>query len=244
MTNRGVLSGAALAVACCMVAIPASAQTLRQETGPLDGLAKVDDRMAPDPAAALMDDVQGLVASNVADGWAAFQLDHGDWVGYADQRTGRLGYAEGAGIPWVPGRGNSLTQADLARHLAGKSQVDLATVESIAREFLPQVSDLLGVDPANLVLNPGRSGERGGYLWFIDYDLVLDGLVVEGARVVFRVNNGNLIQFGSENLPGAGARAPRPSSTAPARCPRSPAISAASIRPTTSSTTARSSSSR
>ena len=209
MTRRGALSGASLAVAICMVAIPAAAQVMKQDTGGLEALAKADSRLFPAAASALIDDVQGLVGRDVADGWAAFGLDHGAWVGYVDQRTGRLEYAEGGGIAWVPGRGNSLAAGDIAGHLRGKAQPDLAVLESIAREFLPQVAGIMGVDPSSLVLNAGRSGERGGYLWFVDFDVVVGGLPVEGARVVFRVNHGNLIQLGSENLPAAGARAPR-----------------------------------
>ncbi len=63
---------------------------------------------------------------------------------------------------------------------------------------------------------------------------------IEGARVVFRVNNGNLIQFGSENLPAAGMRAPQATVTKrvpPAR--RSATSSAASFPATAGSTTAR-----
>jgi hypothetical protein len=48
----------------------------------------------------------------------------------------------------------------------------------------------------------------GGHLWLVDFDIQRDGLKVEGARIVFRVNNGNLIQFGTENLPSPGARTP------------------------------------
>ena len=54
-----------------------------------------------------------------------------------------------------------------------------------------------------------RSGSPADHLWFVDYNVEISGMAVEGARVVFRVNNGNLIQFGSENLPEPGARAPR-----------------------------------
>ena len=114
MTRRGARSGASLAVAICMVAIPAAAQVMKQDTGGLEALAKADSRVFPKPEPALIEDVQGLVGRDVADGWAAFGLDHGAWVGYVDQRTGRLEYAEGAGVPWVPGRGNSLTTADIA----------------------------------------------------------------------------------------------------------------------------------
>jgi hypothetical protein len=46
------------------------------------------------------------------------------------------------------------------------------------------------------------------HLWLVDFDVEIDGFAVEGARVVFRVNNGNLIQFGTENLPAPGGRAP------------------------------------
>jgi hypothetical protein len=192
-----------------MVAAPAFAQIAKQDTGGLEALGRADDRLLPDPSTAPVEDVQGLIGREVADGWASFGLDHGAWVGYVDQRTGRLDYAEGGGIPWVPGRGNSLTAGDVAGHLKGKAKPDLAVLESIARDFLSGVAPMMGVDPKSLVLNTGRSGEGGDYLWFVDFDVVLDGLKVEGARVVFRVNNGNLIQFGSENLPSPGTRAPR-----------------------------------
>src|SRR5262249_52961044 len=46
------------------------------------------------------------------------------------------------------------------------------------------------------------------HLWFVDFDVLAGGLPIEGARVVFRVNNGNLIQFGTENLPAPGAAVP------------------------------------
>ncbi len=88
-------------------------------------------------------------------------------------------------------------------------EVDLARMEGITRAFLPRVAGLLGVDPSTLILNQGRSGHPGDYLWFVDFDVVHDGMAVEGARVVFRVNNGNLIQFGSENLPAEGIKPPR-----------------------------------
>src|SRR6185369_3695836 len=97
-----------------------------------------------------------------------------------------------SGIAWIPGKGNSLK---------GAHKVNLETLETIARNFLPRVAGMMGVDPKSLVLNVGRSGQPAGHLWFVDFDVVRDGMKIEGARVVFRVNNGNLIQFGTENLP-------------------------------------------
>lgn len=112
------------------------------------------------------------------------------WRGLADRWTGRVVSAEGPGIRWP-------------------SVTDLAGQERAARAFLPRVQALLGVEPSTLVLNRQRSGRAGGHLWNLDFDVVLGGLPVEGARVVLRVGHGNLIQMGSENLPAPGAAVPR-----------------------------------
>ena len=95
----------------------------------------------------------------------------------------------------------------MASFLAG-ADVDLPALERIARAFLPRVEPLLGVDLGSLRLSRGRSGASGGSLWLVDFDVLRDGRPIEGARVVFRVNNGNLVQLGSENLPAAGIPAP------------------------------------
>ena len=53
------------------------------------------------------------------------------------------------------------------------------------------------------------SGATADYLWNVDFDVyTLDGRKIDGARVFFRVNNGNLVQFGAERLPAAGEEAP------------------------------------
>jgi hypothetical protein len=101
-----------------------------------------------------------------------------------------------------------MSAKDLAGLLKGKPAIDLEVMNGIARAYLPRVQGLLGIDPAQLVLNRARSGQPAGHLWFVDYDVVREGLPVEGARVIFRVNNGNLIQYGSENLPVPGAKVP------------------------------------
>lgn len=111
------------------------------------------------------------------------------WRGLAD-RTGRVVSAEGPGIRWP-------------------AASDLAGMERAARDFLPRVETLLGIEASSLALNRERSGRVGGHLWNLDFDVVLGGLPVEGARVVFRVGHGNLIQMGSENLPAPGTAVPR-----------------------------------
>src|SRR5919106_1598586 len=189
-----------LVALCCTGA--ARAQVVKEGHSSLESLAFVSERLRPSQALERLEDVQSVIPAEVGSSWQSFLLDNGGtWQGYVDARNGRAVSLEGSGIPWVPGRGNGLAKS--------KAKVDLATVESAARAFLPKVAHLLGVDPASLVLNQGRSGQPAEHVWFVDFDVVRDGLTVEGARVVFRVNNGNLIQFGSENLPAPGVAVPR-----------------------------------
>jgi hypothetical protein len=78
----------------------------------------------------------------------------------------------------------------------------------MARREIDLLGPALGAGNKDLVLSSGRSGHPADHLWFIDFDLVREGLVVEGAHVVFRVNNGNLIELGSEYLPSPGTQVP------------------------------------
>ncbi|KAB2965654.1 MAG: PQQ-binding-like beta-propeller repeat protein, partial [Thermoanaerobaculia bacterium] len=132
----------------------------------------------------------------------------GSWQADLDPRNGRVGFVEGSGLPWIPGHGNALTLDRVAAPLAEDGGVGLSTLESLARAFLAAHGKLLGVIPAELRLHPGRSGRAADYLWYVDFDVVREGLEIEGARVVFRVNNGNLVQFGAENVPPEGAAVP------------------------------------
>jgi hypothetical protein len=209
MTDRhSALLLSVLACGLALLAGPADAQVAPHQDRALDRFAVRSDRLAARQSVAPFDEAQAQVAPEVRDGWAAFTLANaGVWRGYVDRRTSLLEYAEGAGIPWIPGRGNRLTRADVAPFLAGPG-VDLQALEAIARDFLGRVAKPLGVDPAALVLDRGRSGQVADYLWFVDFDLVASGQTVEGARVTFTVNNGNLIQFGTVGLPPRGTAAP------------------------------------
>ncbi|HXO19660.1 MAG TPA: hypothetical protein VOA87_07015, partial [Thermoanaerobaculia bacterium] len=201
-----------LSLSLCAAALGAAGPVASQMQPPNDSalsrLAFADPRLAARPSIAPIAQVQGLPAE-VAAGWSGFRgVAAGEWRAFVDRRNGHLEFAEGAGFPWIPGHGNALTAADIAAFLGGRSAVDLAALERIARSFLSRNAELLGVDPKELVLARGRSGRIADYLWFVDFDVHRGGLAVEGARVVFRVNNGNLIQFGSENLPPLGVPAP------------------------------------
>ena len=129
-------------------------------------------------------------------------------AGLDRRRTGLVTFAEGGNVAWVPGHGNKLSNQDIAASWGPSRRSTSPALEAIARDYLPRVQSLLGVNPKELVLDRGRSGQPAEHLWFVDFDVVREGLPIEGARVVFRVNNGNLIQYGTENLPAPGATVP------------------------------------
>ncbi|HEX4961262.1 MAG TPA: hypothetical protein VF173_10525 [Thermoanaerobaculia bacterium] len=204
-----LLSLLSLLVFGALFATPAQAQVAKQGTDFLSSLTFVSDRMAPSEPIEPFEDLQGIMPQTFRNGWAAFQIGaNPGWKAAIDKRTGLIAMAEGGGVAWIPGRGNNLTLQSLASVLGTKGQPDLASLDTLARNFLPRVAGLLGTAGSTLVLNQGRSGQPGSHVWFVDYDVVRDGMVVEGARVVFRINNGNLVQFGTENLPSPGAVVP------------------------------------
>jgi hypothetical protein len=187
-----------------LAALPGTgvAQVMKEPNDSLDALAFSSDTLRVENASEPLEDAEPTLDTEVRNGWHGFRADHGgEWKARVDKRNGRIEIAEGSGIPWVPGRGNGLKRAE------GKP--DLSNLESLSRGFLARYAHLLGVDARSLVLNQGRSGSPADYLWFVDFDVTRDGIPVEGARVAFRVNHGNLIQFGAENLPPAHVPTPK-----------------------------------
>jgi trimeric autotransporter adhesin len=200
----------------------AHAQVAKQGNDTLTSLAFQSERLVPSQPVEPLDSVVGQVDHATQAAWATFQAGAPvEWRAVVDKRHGLIALAEGGNIAWIPGKGNSLAQKDIAVFTkAGSKGVDLSTMEGIARGYLPKVASLLGVNPQELSLSLSRSGQPAGHVWFVDFDVVKGGLTVEGARVVFRVNNGNLVQFGTENLPSRGAAVP------PTRFTRDQALSA------------------
>jgi trimeric autotransporter adhesin len=190
-------------------AIPVGAQVIKDNVDDLDALAYIDTRLVAQPVMEPLEDVESELEPGVRNGWHEFRGNHGEWKAQVDKRHGRIDFAEGAGVAWLPGRGNKLKQEDIASHLQGRKKADLSTVESISSSFLPKVAHLLGVDVKSLKLDRNRSGSPADHLWYLDYNVEIDGIAIDNARVVFRVNNGNLIQFGSEYLPEPNAKAPK-----------------------------------
>jgi trimeric autotransporter adhesin len=125
----------------------------------------------------------------------AFQSDA--WEVRWDARNGRPNLIQGAGIPLLPGKGNKLAAADLK--LAHAGGPDLKDVEARVRALLADFPELLNVSGFDLRLDP-TSSINAGELWSVELQQFHRGVPVEGAKVFFRINNGNIIQLGTERI--------------------------------------------
>jgi hypothetical protein len=94
-------------------------------------------------------------------------------------------------------------QARRRRPEAGpRGRPTLAEVEARLRAFLDEFPELLGVSGFDLRLD-GRGSINVGeekQLWFVELQQFHRGVPVEGAKVYFRVNNGNIVQLGAERV--------------------------------------------
>ncbi len=205
------LAAVALLAAGFSAVLPgtAAAQMVKGKTESLDALSVRSERLSLGSGIDSIDVLSSALAPAINNGWNQFRASYGEWTASIDSHSGLIASADGAGIPWVPGRGNQLTRSDIASYLGARSKADLSVLEAIARQFVADNAKLIGVDPSSLVLSSGRSGAPADYLWFVDFDVVRAGIPIENARVVFRVNHGNLIQWGTENLPPAGVAVPQ-----------------------------------
>jgi Zn-dependent metalloprotease len=120
------------------------------------------------------------------------------WEVRWDSRADRANLIQGVGVPVLPGRGNSLTAARAG--LSGEPRV--SDVERVLRGFMNQYPELFRVSQEELRLNPKSTVNVGENheVWFVEFQQVRNGVPVEGANVYFRINNGNIIQFGTEKV--------------------------------------------
>ena len=117
-----------------------------------------------------------------------------------DTRSDRPHLVQGAGVAMLPGRGNTLTRSRVG--LAADGPVRVSDVERVVRAFMADYPEMFNVDQASLRLNPGSTvnvGEKGE-IWLVEFQQFHKGVPVEGATAFFRINNGNLIQFGTDKI--------------------------------------------
>lgn len=167
----------------------ATAQIPDEPNDPMRSLQTVSPKLLHSEPVVPLAEAAGLVRGGSIEAWRRFSST--GWSASVDQRNGLIVTVTGSGLPWSDGESG------------------LARLESLAREFLRGDGSLLGVDPDRLRLNEARSGRLAPHVWAVDFDVLADGDPIEGARVVFRVNSGRLIQFGSENLPSPGTPVPQ-----------------------------------
>lgn len=126
---------------------------------------------------------------------------HSDaWEVRWDTRSDRPNLIQGSGIPLLPGQGNKLALADLK--LAHEGGPNLKDVETRVRAFLADFPELLNVSGFDLRLDPESTTNAGEdrQIWFVELQQFHRGVPVEGAKVYFRVNNGNIVQLGTERI--------------------------------------------
>jgi len=110
--------------------------------------------------------------------WVAFNQSHGgNWSAQFDTLTGHPRRVLGGAIPWG------------------------TDVERAARDFIAANNSVLGVSNDKLRFVPeAATPSRDGRIRFAAFDYVINGVPVENARLVFAVNNGNMIYWHSSNI--------------------------------------------
>ncbi len=133
-----------------------------------------------------------------------FQENTDQWDVFWDERGDRPQLIEGVGVPMLPGRGNQLRQDDLG--FGDRVEIELSHVEQIVRNFIDENPDLFRLAQEDLVLRETASGNFGerGQLWLVEFQQYHEGVPVEDATVSFRINNGNLVQFGGDRAGDVG----------------------------------------
>lgn len=137
------------------------------------------------------------------------QQSGGVWKTPVDRRTGRAVLFQGSGLPFLPGAGNGLRAADLSpKELDGSGKPTLESVASRALEFFHANEELFVPGRGELILSTDRSAVlEDGRIATADFDWLVDGVQVLGARVFARINNGNLVQAGTRLVGRIGASA-------------------------------------
>lgn len=151
----------------------------------------LDEAIASEAAEAPTDALRGFV-----------RQAGGSWWGQLERGSGRAVLISGSGLAVTPGAGNQLQ---------GAPPSDLSQLEALIRPLIHAHPRLLAPELGDLTLSAQRSLVLdGGRIGYVDFDWSIGGRRVDGARVFFRLNSGNLIQFGTRLL---GGRADSPAPT-------------------------------
>lgn len=106
-----------------------------------------------------------------------FVNKHGlNWEVNIDRRSGRAALIQGPGV-----------------------RVDLKNgTENAVRVFMNEFPEMFGgITAAELRLDPHTSQSFRGYFHNVELQQLYEGVPIKGAKIFFRINNGNIIQFGN-----------------------------------------------
>jgi hypothetical protein len=174
------------------VLIPSLALAIEPPQGPGPGFVQEISSPELEVGPSLVHHERGSAAA--IPGLQRFFAHHSDqWEVRWDERGNRPNLIQGVGVPLLPGRGNSLAPA---------GEIQTAEVERRLRGFLGEFSEVLDVAGLDLRLDPKSTANVGEdkQIWLVELQQYHDGIPVEGANVYFRVNHGNIIQFGAEKV--------------------------------------------
>ncbi len=130
-----------------------------------------------------------------------FRAVHGEtWRFTIDEKRGLPTLISGGSIPFIPGNANDLPWSDIGRGCDDNRCIPTEQVEALARAFVDEHHEILGVGSSNLVLDPAGTKPVGNHLYFLRFAYEVDSVPVDQASLFFRINGGNLIQVASEKI--------------------------------------------
>ena len=141
----------------------------------------------------------GFLARSSAQSFLSTYSDR--WEMRWDTRSDRPNLVQGIGIPLIPGLGNRLQARDVGFDMRSASVHDVdSQLQVLLRD--PSVAALLRVEGLDLRLNTERSHSYGAqrYFWSMEYQQYQGDVPVVDARIFFRINHGNVVQFGAEKV--------------------------------------------
>ena len=187
-----------LALAGLLIAAPGPA-ALPPDPGP-EALAEIFSREFSSPILEVQPSLEVPPKAARRDLERFFALHSDRWEVLWDTRSVRPHLLQGPGVPLLPGRGNGLTREDLS--LSARGPIRLEQMEKLLRAFLADNPELFRVEQGELELDRGSSYlvSPEEQIWLIEFRQVHGGNPVEGARVFFRINQGNIVQLGTERV--------------------------------------------
>ena len=182
------------------MALPCCAQVAQERPSALGDLVFAKQEARPRVQNQDLNEVRTEAAAATLEACDTFLSREGQgWKIVVDRASGMPGLMEGRGIPWIPGTANTLDAKALGSDpYSPGNKAALKFVTQRALQFFRDHPGLVAADPADLRIMQGASGPIADYLYFLDLQWFYHGIPVDRAHVVFRLNHGNLIQFGQE----------------------------------------------